>query len=118
MVGYEAQYWLALVGQMWYGVTYTIIQNLTTELSESWFDAGERVLATSFLTIAFSFGAILGGSITPQFVHKPEDVYLLNIVWAVPTILFSIACLIMVIYLKNEFVIILATINLYFNPST
>ena len=95
-LGYETQYWFALVGQCFYGVTYTIIQNLTTELAESWFDGGERVLATSFLTIAFSFGLLLGQGLTPLFVLCPEQVYLLNIVWAIPTILFSIACLVTV----------------------
>ena len=96
MLGYETQYWFALIGQCFYGVTYTIIQNLTTELAETWFDAGEMVLATSFLTIAFSFGLILGQGLTPQFIFCPEQVYLLNIVWAVPTILFSVACLLTV----------------------
>ena len=96
MLGYETQYWVALIGQCFYGVTYTIIQNLTTEIAEAWFDVGERVLATSFLTIAFSFGLILGQGLTPQFILCPEDVYLLNIVWAIPTILFSLACLLTV----------------------
>jgi len=95
-LGYETQYWLALVGQCFYGITYTIIQNLTTEIAESWFDGGERVLATSFLTIAFSFGLLLGQGLTPLFIFCPEQVYLLNIVWAIPTILFSIACLVTV----------------------
>ena len=99
-LGYDAQYWLALIGQCCYGVVYTIIQNLTTELSESWFDGGERVLATTFLSIAFSFGLILGQGLTPQFIFCPEDVYLLNIVWAIPTILCSIACLLTVSDLK------------------
>ena len=92
-LGHEVQYWFALIGQCFYGVTYTIIQNLTTEIAETWFDAGQRVLATSLLTIAFSFGLILGQGLTPQFIFCPEDVYLLNIVWAVPTILFSVLCL-------------------------
>ena len=92
-LGHEVQYWFALIGQCFYGVTYTIIQNLTTEIAETWFDAGQRVLATSLLTIAFSFGLILGQGLTPQFIFCPEDVYLLNIVWAIPTILFSVLCL-------------------------
>ena len=92
-ISHDTQYWFALIGQCFYGVTYTIIQNLTTELAETWFDAGQRVLATSLLTIAFSFGLILGSGLTPQFIYCPEDVYLMNIVWAIPTILFSILCL-------------------------
>ena len=49
LLGYETQYWFALIGQCMYGLTYTIVQNLTTELSESWFDAGQRVLGTATL---------------------------------------------------------------------
>ena len=93
---HDIQYWLALIGQCCYGVAYTIILNLTTEIAETWFDAGQRVLATSLVAIAFSFGLILGQGLTPQFIYCPEEVYLMNIVWALPTLLFSVLCLLTV----------------------
>ena len=93
---HDIQYWLALVGQCFGGATFTIIWNLTTEIAETWFDAGQRILATSLLTIAHSFGIMLGQALTPQFIYCPEEVYLMNIVWAVPTILFSVLCLLTV----------------------
>ena len=93
IISHDTQFWFALIGQCYYGVAYNVIYNVTTELAETWFDSGQRVLATSLLTIAFSFGLILGSGITPQFIYCPEDVYLMNIAWSIPTILFSILCL-------------------------
>jgi hypothetical protein len=55
-------------------------------VSQNWFGESERTLATLILGMSNPLGLVLGQSLTPLLVTRPDDIPLLNLVWFLPAL--------------------------------
>ena len=81
---------MALIGQALTGVACPFIACVPTKISQHWFADEQRTLATALLGLSGSTGCIFGLFLTPQFVHKPSDITIMNSVWFVPAAIGSL----------------------------
>ena len=86
----DTRYQLALIGQALTGVACPFIACVPTKISQHWFADEQRTVATALLGLSGSTGCIFGLFLTPQFVHRPSDITIMNSVWFVPAALGSL----------------------------
>ena len=86
----DAQYVIALVGQVCAGMANPIAVSVSTKVSQNWFAGEQRTLATVFLTMSSPIGVMVSQGLTPVMVKEASDIATMNIVWAIP----SFVCLI------------------------
>ena len=86
----DTRYQLALIGQALTGVACPFIACVPTKISQHWFADEQRTFATALLGLSGSTGCIFGLFLTPQFVHRPSDITIMNSVWFVPAALGSL----------------------------
>ncbi len=59
---------------------------LHPQVSQNWFGESERTLATLILGMSNPLGLVLGQSLTPLLVTRPDDIPFLNLVWFLPAL--------------------------------
>ena len=64
----EVWYCLTMTGQCLSGLGVPFVSCLTTKISHHWFPDGQRIWATTCLSLACPMGIVLGQAITPLFV--------------------------------------------------
>ena len=80
----DTRYQLALIGQALTGIACPFIACVPTKISQHWFADEQRTIATALLGLSGSMGCIFGLALTPQFVHRPDEITIMNSVWFVP----------------------------------
>ena len=86
----DSKFYLALIGQALTGIACPFISCVPTKISQHWFADEQRTLATALLGLSGSTGCIFGLFLTPQFVHRPSDITIMNSVWFVPAAIGSL----------------------------
>jgi FLVCR family MFS transporter 7 len=84
---------VGITGQAIAAIAYPFIMFLPTKVAAAWFPDNQRGMATTIGLMSNPLGVLIANVISPQLVRHPDDVLLLNVLIAVPSILVLIVAL-------------------------
>ncbi|KAF7638247.1 hypothetical protein Mgra_00002220 [Meloidogyne graminicola] len=80
---------IGIFGQAIAALAYPFIMFLPTKVAAAWFPDNQRTLATTIGVMSNPLGVLLANLISPMLVESCEQVKILNIIFAIPSIILT-----------------------------
>ena len=110
----NTQYYLVVIGQAFSGFG-GFSSSLISEVSDNWFDEASRVWITGMLSGSLGAGVIVCGLVTPHIVTNSDQLYLINILYFVPTIPLALTAILKVTPYPDGAILNLTLMMFFFN---